>query len=535
MSGLRVLDRAPVVLSALFAVALLAVASLAGLRFDATAGARHTPAPALLELLDASRGDGPVEAYAVFSSSLPPAYRGLARDADDLLDALARRRDIDVHRVDPAAGERDARLARELGVVEGAVPGVGAGVPLRAAASLVLRQGDRTLARVDQLVPGQPLQVALAYDLAARQRETAPVVGVVIGVGGTFDQLAADADDLGPVLRAIEAQVLGGRYRLEPIELNDLGREEVDGVLLLGPTRPLATEEAEALSVFVQRGGAAAVLVDPFRRTDSAEGPQVEPNELGLAEVFASWGIERVHGALTDDERSLLSVRYAMMPGEGAVPVEVPTVAPDPRLPLMTELASDHAVVADLALLAFSPVDRRRPAPVGALEVDAPARVLVASSPSAVLRRPGEGAAPPASHATVAVIEGGDLGGRVLVAASSGVIAQLFVQQDPLRNPALLDGQANEGARRAVAAYADSQMRFFENLADWLVASPQLATLRAHEAPAVVRARELSDGERAWFLLRSIGAPIAVLAAFAAAVAALRRRQRRQIVARLSS
>ncbi len=522
------LRRAPVLVAVIAAALLLALAYAVPVRWDATADDRHTVVPALLDALDSAAGDEPVQAYVVFSAALPASYAGLRRHALDLLDDIARRRPVDVLVLDPDGSTEDAARIEELGVVEGALPGASQDATVtRTAASIVLQSGDRTLARVDRLVPGQPLQIALAYDLIERQRERPPRIGVLMGHGTVFDRLAAEGGEsvLTSVLRALEAQVFAGRYRLEPIVRGALLDTELDGLLVLGPTMPFDDEARDALASFVSRGGAVALLLDPYRPFDPTT-VELERNELGLAGLLSEWGVERREGVVFDEEGAALSVRFSAMPGEAGVPVEVPAVAPDARVPLMTGLVSENALVADLPFLAFSPVDRRRPAPIGALSVQAPARALVLTGPSARLETRDDGVVATGPLPVVAETRAGE--GRVLVASSSAMIAQLLVQDDPLRDSGLLAG--SPAARQLVAEYSASQMGFFENLADWLAASPELAALRAHVAPRTVRARQLSSRERAVFLTQAIAAQPLLVLVTGLGFGVLVRRRRRSLV-----
>ena len=563
-------------------VAINALASPLRARVDLTHDARHTLAPATRALLADAPGD--VRFYLVLSETLPTHFGGFDARLEDLLRDLraARPRRVDWRRLDPAASDEERARAEALGVSPVVVPD-------RADDAFTLRQvyaslvvavqsddGEDALQVIGPLTPDQNLEYEIGRALHTLIADPEPArVGFPLGADSVIDRYieevaaAAPADEADPrawasalLLGAINAQVFDDRFTLEALELAELGAggvpEGVDALVFVGPNATFAPEAAAAIGEFVEAGGGLAYFANPWR---VAEPGALEENVTGLEGLLEGWGIVVQRDALLDREVMQLSVRWPILPGEDGAPREVATVEPDPRLPLMTTLDAGSPLVAGVAALAMPPLNRRRPLPIGSLaltdeaiargeaagEAEPPVRVVAATSPSAVRRTSLEGLSRSGAEAaraeevsgtfaTVISVAGlGGGGGRLVVASSAGVVANLLVQSDPLRDPAnwpVAEPAAASALQRQIAQYGEDSIAFFENVGDWLTAGDEFVRIRARRATPVVRGTQLSRAERLRFQATAVGGVPLVVCLLGGWVALLRRRSRRRLAER---
>lgn len=539
-------------------VLLVAANVLAGhlaLRWDATEDRRFTASDATHAALEAM--DEELTITVVASRELPAAYRAVVRDARDLASDLRAREParIRVRERDPNAGPELLGWARSVEVGPIRVPGAradGFDATSHYAALVVTGADERVLARVDPLLPGVSTEYALARQLLyAAPDRTLPHIGFSVGDGSVLDALAEPlGGDPAPILDAIAAQVLDGRYRLSAVDRSAPLPADLDALIVLGATRDLGEPAREALEQAHRDGLAIAFLLDPWRVIEVGVTPRVEPNALSIDAMLAAWGVARRHDRVLDEVANQLSLRWQLVAGADGVPVELPVLSYDPRLPLMTELDTGSTLVAGIAALAFQPTDRRRPAPIGTLHalagVQEDARRVIAQTAASATRYdspdPPPGATPVAQGpfpTIIAVVPSDEATpappGRLVVVSSSSVLANGFVQDDPLRDPRILSGSDPATARvtrATVAQYNDAAMQWFANLVDWLVADEQLVALRARSNEARVTATRLERADRVAFLLRAVGTVPALVLGIGLGVAVRRRRRRAAIRAR---
>jgi hypothetical protein len=540
---------------AIGALQLLAV--LAPLRWDATHDRRFTTSTATHEAL-AALGDT-LTITVVCSADLPAAYRAVLRDARDLatdLQAESRRR-IRVRTLDPNEGPELAEWARGVEVGPLRVAGAradGFDAAPAYAALVVTRGDDEVVARVDPLLPGVSTEYELARQLlrVAPDREV-PHIGFSVADGSVLDALAAPLEgDATPILDAIAAQVLDNRYRLSAVDRAGPLPDDLDALILLGPTEDLGPSALAALRRAHTDGLAIALLLDPWRVIELGVTPRVEPNQLSVDAFLRDWGVERRHDRVLDEVTNQLSLRWQLVAGADGVPIELPVLAYDARLPLMTELNTSSSLVAGIPVLAFQPTDRRRPAPIGTLAPsdgvnEATRQTIARTAPTAAryaVPDPAAGAEPieqGAFETIVAVVPlAGDSGvapGRLVVTSSSSLVANVFVQDDPLRDPRLVAGADPDAARvthATVAQYNDAAMQWFANLVDWLVADERLIALRARTNEPRVTASRLERSDRIAFLVRAVGTVPACVLGIGLVVAFARRRRSAGLGARFT-
>lgn len=579
----RVSSRALASRLALGLAAIVAVNALATPlrgRIDLTEDRRHTLSPVTADLLRAAEGD--VRFYLVLSDPLPAHFAGFDQRLEDTLRDLraAHPRSVEWRRLDPGGSAEDAERTEAFGVRPVVLPDRGddAFTLREVYASLVVvvqrPNGEDAVRVIGPLTPDQNLEYEVGRTLHALiVDDTPPRLALTVGDGSFVETLIAELSSVAPaevedaerwaatrLLDAINAQVFDGRVALETLALDALDDagvpDGVEGVIMLGTSAELSDPAVRALVAFVEGGGGLAYFANPWR---AGEPGTLEENITGLEPALASWGVVVQRDALLDREAMQLSIRWPILPGPDGRPREVATVEPDPRLPLLTTLDTGSPLVAGLPFVASPPLDRRRPLPIGSLALtdaavargeDGSVRVVAATNPTAVRRtslaqlsREGSEQAladetPGTYAAIVSVSEIGAGGGRVVVASSAGVVGHLFVQSDPLRNPAnwpVADPAAAAALQRQVAQYGETSIALFENIGDWLSADDALVRIRARRALPVVRAVRLERRERLRFQATAIGGVPLVVALLGGWVALLRRRSRRQLAARFGA
>lgn len=115
---------------------------------------------------------------------------------------------------------------------------------------------------------------------------------------------AAEAKD--GFARAAEA-LRNENYQVSTLNLETVAEvpDDVDVLILAGPTRPLRPGDADKLDRFLARGGAVLAMVDPRAQTD-------------LVEVLAGWGVELGDDAIVDRLQSLFGQAMSPMAGQYA-------------------------------------------------------------------------------------------------------------------------------------------------------------------------------------------------------------------------
>jgi ABC-type uncharacterized transport system involved in gliding motility auxiliary subunit len=551
------------------------------LRLDLTRDQRFTVSPATRTLLRTL--PYPVRVYAFVSSELPPPYNTIGREIADLMTEYrsAGGGRFEFILVDPGHNEEDQQRAANFGIRP-----VTIGEQSRDAMSfrevwmglaLVAEhpEGDRQEV-LPQIFPGMNYE----YEITRRMRDVLregglPVLGIAIGDGSFIDRILLESTRGGPmgqpgadrdeVVRelseALGQRVFEGMYDVRLVDLREPVPDDVQGLIVLGPTGDLDQAWLQNLDRWVQQGGGTAVFASAWRKRplgqDFGNFGVPEHNDEGLLRLLRTWGVELRTDRLVDREASQVSIAMQTIGYMGEQPIRQPLPTMDPRLPLVTRIHTGSVLVPNIALLAFQPADRVSPLPLTGLRLTPDAEAAVqagtlqvtevaatADSTVSVGERdslsleaawdplPGEEAG---SVPVMMTLEGripagweehaGTAPGRVLVVSSGDFITNLFQGDDPLQDPRLLRAMPPQVAS-TTQQYAMNSVLFLKNAADWLASDADLVAIRTRGLPAFVQTDRLTRTRKNLYQLVNI-VLIPVCFVLLGIVSALVRRRRR--------
>ncbi len=503
--------------SAIAVVGILVAVNLIGIslfgRADLTRDKQFT-------LSDASRFavrdlSTPVTVQAYFTKDLPPPYSTNARYVKDLLEEYynAASDNFRYEFIDPTAEESDAdkelkkdvkqdifgRQVREATSMEKELQQLG--IPpvqvrvneddklevKRAYMGIAVRVGDK-----HEVIPVVQETASLEYDLTTlirkATREKAPKIALLQGHGGPTPQEGLQR----------MTQLLAASYDVAPLDLSQTPQvpEDVDAVIVVGPTTPLSDAELRAIDSFVMSGRSAAFFLDNTK--PDLQQLQTQDVAHGMNPLLASYGVTVEPGLVLDPRCATLNVQQQ----RGAMRIMQPVRYP--YVPIVEALAADHPISRGLGGIAFPFMAAVMPkAPAGVT-----ATVLAESSRESWIAEPpydldpmqrwtadkvkdqkayplmvtltGQLKSPYGTPANDAV------NSRVLVAGGSAFIQDQY------------SGKANDA--------------FVLNMTDWMVMDEALLSVRSRGLAAAPLEETSNGGRNAMKLANVVGLPFAFIA-----------------------
>lgn len=307
-------------------------------RLDLTRGGVYTLSEATQETL--AKLEDPVKITAYFTPNLPPPFTNLERDVKDLLEEYraASGGQLSFEFVDPQSQETDedkekkkdvkrdifGRTVREKTSVETELEGLG----IKPVSVQVLEE-DQAQTKVAYMalavrhgedkesIPLIQETSTLEYDLTTMirrlVREKLPVVGIVQGHGEP--PLEAAPDPMNPQGPGKDlstlVELLKPNYEVRPITIGTGAEakipDDVDALLVIGPTQPYADEEQKAIDAFLMKGKAAGFFLD--RNMVDFKSFMPAPNGQNLDQLVSTYGIELGSQVVGDVECASLSVQ----------------------------------------------------------------------------------------------------------------------------------------------------------------------------------------------------------------------------------
>jgi len=243
------------------------------LRFDLSGGDMYTPSPQTVTVMESLDAD-------VHAIAFTTGNGVMDTELTDLLDEYSRLSPhFSYEMVDP---DRNPSVARRYGVTK--------------YGTIVLESGDRT-------------QMLYAYDLFQQgiSPETLVFTGeesvtrAIVELTGETRGVVAFLEGHGektPVMsfQWLEGQLKGEGYEVDSINLAREGSvpEDVDILVMAGPTKDLDAREFDELESFVESGGRLFVMVDPL---PGKSLPRLE-------ELLSRWGVELQDDVVVDPQRA---------------------------------------------------------------------------------------------------------------------------------------------------------------------------------------------------------------------------------------
>ncbi len=473
-------------------------------RIDLTRGNQYTLSEASRETV--ANLDDRLTVKAYFSDDLPPPYSTNARYVKDLLDEYyaASNGNLSYEFLDPVSQETEedkekrkeirrdifGRAMRDMTDVERELQSLGIqpvevrvneGDSLevkRVYMGISLRYGDDR-----EAIPVVTNTDTLEYDLTSLMRKLVrsdvPKIGLITGRDGLDPR-----QDLSTVMGLLSQQ-----YEVTPIDLTTNAQipEDVDGILVTGPSEPFEDDEIAAIDRFVRSGHAAAFLLDRIRV--DLQTTDYDEVSHGLGDLLAGYGVAIRDGVLVDAQCAQINITEQ----RGFMRVQRPVQYP--FMPFVEQLDQEHPVTRGLRDVAFPFVS--------ALEVtadDENAEILVRSSDQSWIetmplnlnplqRWPATveftGPHPLVAAVRVSVEDDDAAPGRVLVIGGSSLLENQFLM----------------GAGRALVL----------NLVDWLLLDQAMLEIRTRGV-AAPPLDELSDATRRTLKYGNIiGVPLAFI------------------------
>lgn len=517
MAARKGIDRTVLSVAVIGSLVLLNVLSLRFFaRLDLTRDQRFTLSEATQVTLEDLRDPVTVRAY--FTSDLPPPFSTNTRYVRDLLEEYhsSSGGNVQFEFVDPVAEDtaedkekkkdvkRDifGRTIRESTTVEQELQSLG--IPpvqvqvneddkievKRAYMGIAVNYGDET-----EVVPMVQSTEGLEYDLTTLirklTREKTPKVAILGGHDG--DQ---PRETLGQV-----RGLIGQLYEVVDLDLSTEGEipEDVQAILVIGPTTPLSDDEKKKLDAFITSGKSVAFLLDAMKA--DFQTLTAKDADHGLSDLIASYGVKVTPGLIIDAESATINVGQQRGFMRIMQPVKYPLI-PQPK-----SLSGDHPLTRGLSQVAFPFMS--------ALEVAAPegvaAEVLVKSSDKSWVQQPPYDLNPMQQWSAPA----SEAGPRAMVVALSGKLPSHYPAAAP-------EDQTAAGEGRVVviggSSFVDDQFlapgnqALVLNLLDWLLLDDALLAVRTRGLDAAPLA-ELDDDQRAVVRYANvIGLPLLLIA-----------------------
>lgn len=516
MAARKGIDRTVLTVAVLGSLVLLNILSLRFFeRLDLTRDKRFTLSEATVGTLEELRDPVTVRAY--FTADLPPPFSTNARYVRDLLEEYhsSSGGNLQFEFIDPVAEEtaedkekkkdvkRDifGRAIRESTTVEQEMQSLG--IPAvqvqvneddkievkRAYMGIAVHYGDET-----EVVPMVQSTEGLEYDLTTLirklTREKSPKVAILGGHDGEERR-----ESLGQV-----RGLIGQLYEVIDLDLTSGGEipEDVQAILVLGPTTPLSEDEKKKIDAFIASGKSVAFLLDAMKADFQAL--TAKDADHGLTDMIATYGVKLDPGLIIDAESATINVAQQRGFMRIMQPVKYPLI-PQPK-----SLSADHPLTRGLSQVAFPFMSALVVAAPPGVEAD----VLVESSEKSWLQPPPYDLNPmqqwsaPASAA----------GARPMVVALSGKLPRHYPDAEK-------EGAESAASRVVViggSSFVDDQFlapgnqALVLNLLDWLLLDDALLAVRTRGLDAAPLA-QLDDDQRSLVRYANVlGVPLLLIA-----------------------
>lgn len=506
--------------------------SAPSVRLDLTRDQAFTLAEATTETLQAL--DKPVTITAYFTENLPAPFSDNARYTKDLLSEMraVSGGQLSFEFLDPQSQEtaedrekkkdvkRDifGRTVREKTSVETELEQLGIqpvevrvfeedeAKTMRAYMGLAVRFGEDK-----EALPYVQDVSMLEYDLTSiirrLVRAKAPTVGVVQGHGEP--DLQSQMDKV--------INLLKQNYDMKAVKLSD-GKvpDDVDVVLVIGPTQAFTDAELRVLDGWVMQGKSAAFFLDRYNVDLQAFQPT--PSEHNLDALVSAYGVELGTQLVADAECATLSVQER----RSFMVVQMPVKAP--FIPMVRQLEGDSPLakgLADVTLPFVTPIYPKTDVPGATIEV-----LAKSSAKSWLEEGTAENVSPRRDWGSAEV---SFTGPYALIATARGALPSFA---DPAQ-------KAAKEARVIVAGtssiFDDAMLMpqnagLILNMIDWLSLDAKLLDMRARSLTEAPINPDLSPGAKTLVKAGNVATAVLLDGIFAA-VLMVRRRGRRNALA----
>lgn len=478
-------------------------------RLDLTEDQRFTLSAATRTMLD--RLEDPVTIRAYFSEKMSPRFSNNRRYVRDILDEYYAASDGNVayEFIDPVTEETQedkakkkdlkkdifGRIVREKTSVEQELETLGIqpvqdtvvegdGLENRKVyMGIVVRYGDET-----EVIPVVGDTGTLEYDLTTMIRKLtrpkAPKLAVMSGFGGPTQQEG---------LQYLFG-LLGENYEVSSLDLSTDATipDDIDAVLVIGPTNTLSEDAKRELDRFIVNGRAAAFFLDDH--DIDMQTLQPTPIDHGLKPMLSSWGVSFSDEMVLDPECQTISVSGGA--SLGGIPIPQPIQYP--LIPSPKQLNPDHVITRGLGETVFPFVKSVSLDPAEGSEIEV--AVLANSSPEARLLK-GAVDTNPFNLQQLTIDQVTEQATHNFLVTMNGTFPSSFAPTDAE------GGEVTTGNARLLVAgtsrfIRDELMRspthqaLALNLIDWLVLDEALLKVRTRGL-ASAPIEELSDATRA--------------------------------------
>lgn len=481
--------------------------------------------------------ENPITVTAYFTKDLPPPFSDTARYTKDLLEEYraASGGELSFEFIDPMSQETDedkekkkeakrdifGRTVREKTSVETELGELGVQAvevrvfeedqaqTKRAYMGLVVRYGEER-----EAIPLVQDSATLEYDITTiirrLVRKKLPVVGVVQGHG---------EPDLGLKMQKI-VDLLKPNYELKPVTLGTGADakvpDEVDVLLVVGPTRPYADEEIRAIDAYLMKGKSAAFLLD--RQTVDYTEFKPTAIDMNLDALISAYGVELGTQVVGDVECASLSVSEK----RGFMTIQMPLKYP--FIPLIRALEGDSPMTRGLSEIALPFAVPLYPKTVEGLDI----QVLAKSSSKSWIEDAAEEALNPRRDYQAVTL--GFTGPYNLIAQLRGALPSFA---DPTKKSA---GEARVvviGSAGVVneALLGPPNAALLMNLVDWLSLDAKLLEMRTRGQTEAPLNPELSDGARTFVKVFNVVLVPLMLVGYGVVRWRLRETRRKKLVA----
>lgn len=443
--------------------------------------------------------ESPVTVTAYFTAELPPPFADNARYVKDLLEEYraASGGDLSFEFLDPMSQETEedkekkkdvkrdifGRTVREKTSVETELEGMGI-QPVevrvfeadqqqtkRAYMGIAVRYGEEK-----ESIPVVQDMTTLEYDLTTIIRRLVrtkqPVIGVVQGHGEP--SVEQDLERF--------TEMLKPNYEVKAVNLTAQVPDDVDALLVVGPTQPYSPDELKAIDAYLMKGKSAAFFLD--RNTVDFRSFAPTPNGQNLDELISTYGIELGQQVVGDVECASLNVQEK----RGFMTISMPLKYP--FIPMPKTLEGNSAMtkgIGDITLPFPVPVY-----PKSALE-GVEIQALARSSPKSWLEDPTPENLNPRRDWGAADI--GFTGPYTLIAQARGTLPS-FSQEGGKSSAEARVIVAGTGSLLNEQVMGPQNAALLLNMIDWLSLDAKLLEMRTRGMSDAPFAPDLSDAAR---------------------------------------
>ncbi len=432
---------------------ILVLVNLLSVRFfgraDLTRDGKFSLSGASIELMESLDDKLVVKAY--FTENLPGRFASLERHVRDLLEQYSQHSGgrMQVEFIDPADDEEEQEVARSLGIQKMPNPDIEKD-------EATIKEGYRGIAftygQETETIPAVQSPVGLEYQITSKIKQVVghrSDIGFLVGHGEPQVEPPDNSDrPLLPQEKMNRGEYRNIRRNLETYNYKDVDLkggerpvpEEIDALIVVGPTEKLSDKELYRLDQFLLRGGSLAFVVDGVRvEMQQPEMPMLPPtyqtgvSEVGIREMLEHYGATLGRDMVFDKQCSEFVAKCP--------PVPLPIPRSYPPWPLVTAFEEEHPMTFRLGSLTLpyaSPVrvteEARKDGAREAREIAfSSGNTWVSSASSAVVDPCG-------------IVPSDDLqSGIPLVATLSGEFGSYFAGKDlPIEQPEEEEKEENE-------------------------------------------------------------------------------------------